>query len=412
MPWNPGRTLIRFSPGTQAALSHQADAFGVDIKRVVAEGGQPGGATIALGAGWLWPAAFVAVFAWLIYLPAHHESRIPRDALVGAVGALYVIGLSVVVPRLVRGGILRLAGSREPIVLLGRGMDPLVMTAIPPRWRLGAIGAGALASTASAVGSAALAGIADPATDVHALVVLALVVNVAITAAIVVPIPGFTGWALLLALIDATRRPADQRIRRAARVAQTIGFPGFLLLGVGAGLVADPTMMLTGFLLALFTWTGAERACAHDALARFLTGHGVGEIARPLTSRAASDEPIDDVAARLRTDSGVVAVEAGGGVLGAIGPRQFALRSVLKGDVRCSDAMVSLGSLRLLRPQLPAADVLAEFDRHGFALVITPDGLGYVEPADLRRQVAIWVALGDRRAARRTTGRSAARPGS
>lgn len=384
----------------------------MDIKRLVAEGGQPGGATIALGAGWLWRAAFVAVFAWLIYLPAHHESRIPRDTLVGAVGALYVIGLSVVVPRLVRGGILRLGGSRYPIVLLGRGMDPLVTMAMPPRWRLAAIGAGALVSTASALGAAALAGMADPATDVHALVVLALGVNVAITAAIVVPIPGFIGWALLLAIVDATRSPADQRIRRTARVAQAIGFPAFLLLGVGAALVADPTMTLTGFLLAMFTWTGAERACAHDALARYLAGHGVGDIARPLMSRAAPDEPIDDVAARLRTDSAVVAVEAGGGVFGAIGPRQFAFRSIRKRDERCSDAMVSLGSLRLLGPQLPAADVLPELARHGFALVITPDGLGYVEPADLRRQVAIWVALGDRRAARRTADGSAARPGS
>jgi hypothetical protein len=376
------------------------------------EGGQPGGVTIALGAGWLWPAAFIAIFASLIYLPAHHESRIPRDTLVGAVGALYVIGLSVVVPRLVRGGILRLGGSRDPIVLLGRGMDPLVTLAIPPRWRLAAIGAGALVSTASALGAAALAGMADPATDIHALVVLGLGVNVAMTAAIVVPIPGFTGWALLLALVDGARIPADQRIRRTARVAQTLGLPGFLLLGVGAGLVADPTMMLTGFLLAMFTWTGAERASARDAMARFLARHSVGDIARPLMSRAAPDERIDDVVARLRTDTAVVAVEAGGGVVGAIGPRQFAFRSILKRDERCSDAMVSLGSLRLLGPQLPAADVLLELVRNGFALVIAPDGLGYVEPSDLRCQVAIWIALGDRRSARRTAEGSAARPGS
>lgn len=183
------------------------------------EGGQSGNVTLALGTAWVWPATFIALFVALIYLPAHQASPGVGEGFIAGLGALYVIGLSVVLPRLVRGGILRAAGSRDPIVLLGRGADPLVTATIRPRWRLLAIGAGAVLSTALALGSAALAGVAEEATYAHALVSLAFGTNVVVAAAAAFPTPGLTGWALLLALVDAAGVPADQRTRRAARLA-------------------------------------------------------------------------------------------------------------------------------------------------------------------------------------------------
>ncbi|MBI3747307.1 MAG: hypothetical protein HY262_00435 [Chloroflexi bacterium] len=117
---------------------------------------------------------------------------------------------------------------------------------------------------------------------------------------------------------------------------------------------------------------------------------------------AAPDELIGDLMARLRTDTAVVAVEAGGGVVGAIGPRQLTTRGALTRDERGTEAMVQLGSLRLLGPALPAVELIPEIARHGFALVTGPDGLGYVEASDLGRQIRIWIALGDRGAGRRS----------
>lgn len=39
------------------------------------------------------------------------------------------------------------------------------------------------------------------------------------------------------------------------RVALGIGFPLFLLIGMSTAFLWDPMLMLTGFLLAMLTWT-------------------------------------------------------------------------------------------------------------------------------------------------------------
>lgn len=343
--------------------------------------------TLALGAGWVLPAAVVALVVLLIYLPAHHASLGPGDGLVAGLGALYVIGLSVVLPRLVRGGILRAAGSREPIVLLGGGADPLVTAAIRPRWRLVAIAAGALVSTAAALGSAALVGVAEDATYAHALVSLALGANVVVAVAAAVPIPGFIGWALLLALVDAAGVRADQRIRRAVRIAQTLGFPGFLLAGTGAALLGDPMMAMIGFLLAMFTWTRAEVAVGHDVIARFLASHVVGEVARAGASHADADEPVADLVGRLRDTGVVTLVETSGALVGAIGPRQLAARDRIRRGQRCSDLMVPLSKLPLLPATTSAAGLPSRLGRHGFALVRGSPRIAYVEANDLLERI-------------------------
>ena len=360
---------------------------------------QPAG-LITLGSGWLWPAAFVAMFIALFYVPGHNPSSSVSDDLVATIAVLYVVGLSVVGVRLLRGIIIRAGGSREPIMLLGGGPDPLISAAIRPRWRLAALVAGAIAPVAAAVAAAQLAAATDPATNAHAIANLALGVNAVIAAGMLVPAPGFLGWALLLGVVDSAGVRPDQRVRRAAHVAQSVGVPILLAAGVAAALLGDPMLMFLGSVLGFLTWSGTQMAVGQDATVRFLAAHAAGQVARPLASHAAPDEPIGDLVARLGTDNAVVAVEAGGGVLGAIGPRQLTAHAVMKRDERCTEAMVPLGSLRLLGPMSPAVALLPEIARHGFALVTGPDGLGYVEAADLGRQIRIWVALGDRLAGR------------
>lgn len=342
-----------------------------------------GSTTLAIGAGWVWPTAFVALYVSLVYLPTHHTGPGGGDGFVAALGALYAVGLSVVLPRLIRGGILRAAGSREPIVLLGHSADALLSHTIRPRCRLAAIVTGVLVSTAAALGSAALAGVAEEATYAHALVSLALGANLLIVAAAAVPIPGFTGWALLLALVDAAGIRTDQRVRRAARIAQAVGFPGFLLAGLAAGLLGDLMLSLAAFLLALFTWTRTDVAVGHDAIARFLASHSVGDLARPAASRADADESVADLIERL-TDVGVVTlVEVGGALVGAIGPRQLAARDRLRREQRCSELMVPLARLPLLPATTPAAGLVSQVGRYGFALVRGLPPIGYVEASDL-----------------------------
>lgn len=366
-------------------------------------GAQPAGG-VTLGSGWQWPAAFVAIFVGLFYMPAHQPSAGVTDGLIAVVAALYVVGMSVIGARLSRGVILRAGGSREPVVLLGGGPDALTSDSLRPRWRLAAIAAGTILPLAAAVTAGRVAAGADTATYAHAIASLALGVNFALAAGVLVPAPGFTGWAVLLGLVDATGARPDRRIQRAARVAEMFGVPFLLTGGAAAALLGDPMLMILGFLLGYFTWTQSRLAVAQDAIVRFLGVHVAGEVARPMTSHAEPDEAVDDLLARLRTDRTVSLVEANGGILGAIGPRQLVARGVVKRDDRCADLMVPLGSIRLLGPSSATVELFPEIARHGFALVTGPDGLGYVEAADLGRQVRIWVALAERRERRSTDG--------
>lgn len=379
----------------------------VTMRSVGTEGRRPGTATLALGSGWVWPAVLLTLVVSFIYLPAHHRGVGAGDGFIAALGGLYAIGLSVVLPRLVRGGILRPGGSRDPIVLLGRGSDPLVSAAIGPRWRLAAVGGGLLMSTAAALGSAVLVGVSDPATYAHALTTLVLGANIALAAATVVPVPGFAGWAVLLALVDAAGIGADQRIRRAGRVAQTIGVPGFLLAGAGAALLGDPMMLPTGLLLAMFTRTQTDLAVGRDATARFLQSHEVGDVAWPVMSHADAAEPVDDLVARLTEAAVVTLVETSGALVGAIGPRQLDGRDRVRRGQRCSELMVPLSNLPLLSGSTPAAGLLSEVGRYGFALVRASDGLTYVEAGDLLERIQAWVATTDDRPIRRPATQSA-----
>jgi len=355
-------------------------------------GNRPAAGLLALGAGWGWPAIFVALFVTLVYLPTHAEGATAADELMATIGGLYVVALSVALVRLVRGGVLRVAGSHEPIVLIGRGPEPMLDVRIRARWRLAAIGAGAVVAVAAVVGAALLGQAAAPTTFAHALAGLALGVNIALAVSVLVPAPGFTGWALLLAVVDAVGTPRDRRVRRAAGFAQAIGVPAFAAIGVAAALLGDPMLLLLGLVVSLFIGSQSGLARGQDAIARFLEARAVGDLARPLVGRADSDEPVDELVARLPHPRGVTAVETSGAIVGVLGPRQLAAHAPARRGQRVSELMVALAEVPLIPGSEPAADVLAAIGRHGFALVRSPDGPAYIEEDDLLGQILAGVA--------------------
>lgn len=356
---------------------------------------------ITLGAGWVGPASIAALLIGLLYVPGHTPTSGMGDDLVATIAALYVVGLSVASVRLVRGAILRAGGSREPIVLFGAGPDPLTSDAVGPRWRLGALAAGVITPVMAAVVAARLASLAVPASGAHAIAELAVGLNVVIAAGVLVPAPGFPGWGLVLATVDLAGASVDRRVGRAARLARTLSI--LIVVGVGllGALLGDPMVALLGPVLGFVTWSGSLAVEAQDAAARFLASHRAGDIARPIGVCAAPEEPIGDVVGRLRSDRAVVAVEGATGIVGALGPRQLGPAAARRGR-RCQDVMVPLESLRLLGHGSAAVEVLPEIARQGFALVTGPEGLGWVEAAQLGHQIRVWTWLRERTAGGRS----------
>lgn len=379
--------LTHVSVLAQVRLRLVRDPRAMTTPSLTTGGSRPTAPLFTLGQGWVWPVALVVLFVSLVYLPAHAANASFVDDLIATIAALYVVAMNVGLVRLVRGGILRLAGSADPIVMLGRGPEPMLDVRIRARWRLAAIGAGSVVAIAAAVAAALLVQSAGPATNAHALASLALGANLALAASALVPALGFTGWALLLAVVDAVGGPPDQRVRRAARLAQALGFPVFISLGVAAAALGDPMLMLLGLLVAMFIGMQSRLAVGQDVIARFLEPRVVGDLARPIASHAEADEAIEAVAARLPDAPVVTAVEASGALVGAIGPRQIAERDRRRPGQRAAELMVALADLVLLPASTPAAGVLAAIGRHGFALVRAPGGLAYIEADDLLAEI-------------------------
>ena len=350
-------------------------------------GNRLGASLFALGADWVWPAALVALFVSLIYVPAHAVGASATDELMATIAALYVVALSVGLVRLVRGGVLRLVGSGEPIIVIGRGPEPMLDARIPARWRLAAIGAGAIVSVAAVVAAALLGGTTAPTTFAHALANLALGVNLALAGGVLVPVPGFTGWAVLLAIVDAAGAKPDLCVRRAAGLARASSVPIFASLGVAAVFLGDPMLMLLALFVAFFVGAQSRMAIGQDAIERFLRERVVGDLARPIASHAEADESVDAVVARLPRGPVVTAVETYGALIGALGPRQLAARDRRHPGQRASELMVPLAEVQLLPASMPAADVISAIGRHGFALVRDSGGLASIEADDLLAQI-------------------------
>lgn len=365
------------------------------------DGRQSATGFVALGPGWVAPAAFVALMVSLVYLPSHHASPSAVDGLIAAVAALYVVGLSVALVRLVRGALLRLAGSPDPIVVLGQGPETIVDPRIPARWRLAAVLGGTLVAAIGAGVSGWLGIQANVTTYAHALATLGLGANLALAAAILVPAPSFAGWALILALVDVAGTPIDQRVPRTARLALAMGIPVLVALGVSAVALGDPMLVVLAVMLTVFIATRTGLAVGQDAISRFLEGRVAGDLARPIISHADADEAVEAVLLRLPAAAVVTAVEVSGALVGAVGPAQLAGRDRERRGQRISELMVGLAQLPLLAASTSAGDLLPILARHGFVLVRAEGGLAYVEASDLLAQfqgaAGPSVAAGSRR---------------
>lgn len=355
---------------------------------------RPASPLVELGVGWIAPALLVALLVWLTYLPSHAQGAGAVDRLSATVAALFVLGLSIALVRFARGALLRAAGSTEPIALLGSGSDALLDARIAARWRLLAIAGGAIVATGAAAGAAVLGETVGPTSYAHALASLALIANLALAGGVLIPAPAFTGWALVLAAVDARGATPEVRVRRASRIAQALGIPTFAGLGLIAGLLGDPMLMLAGFGAVIVIRSGSRLAEGRDAVARVLANRLVGDLARPITSHAESDDSVAAVLSRMAGTPGVTAIESGGALVGAVGPRQLAEGRRDGRDRPISDLMVPVDDLTPLSATAPAATVLLAMARHGFAVVRGADGLAYVEAEDVLGQILTAGARG------------------
>ena len=349
-------------------------------------GARPETQRLALGAGWAGPAVLLAVLLSAIYLPAHAGNASAADRIIATIAALYVLGFSVALVRIARGAVLRLGGSHEPIVLLGSGADALVDPRIRPRWRLSAVAAGAIVASGVAFAAALVAESVPATTYAHALANLALMANLVLVGGVLLPTPGSAGWALVLAIVDSRGSTADTRVRMASRVAQAIGVPCFVAIALLAGLVGDVALMVVSVLAVIMIRTRCQWAVGHDAIARFLAGHLVGDFARPIDNRADEAEPLAAVARRAGAE-GVTAIEAGGALIGAVGPRQLARQGRAREGERVGPHMVALADIQQLSAANPATGIVPAMARHGFAFVRGPRGLGWVEADDVLAQI-------------------------
>lgn len=258
-------------------------------------GGGPRSAMLAIGPGWALPAMVVFAFVALVYLPAHPAQSTTR-AVLAAGGAMYVIGLSVIMPRLLRGVVLRHAGSREAIVVLGREHGALRSAQLAPRWRLVAVALGAGTSAMGALAAASIAGLVERGGYPHAIATLAVATNLAVAFGALAPLPGLGGWAAVLAIADARGTSPDDRVRWAAGAARAVA-PAIPLLIAGLGVVVgDPMLIPLGLFIGLFVWMQAGTTRKLDVAERFFARHTATDLARPLTGMRRADDRVRDLA--------------------------------------------------------------------------------------------------------------------
>jgi hypothetical protein len=355
------------------------------------EGG-PHSAILAVGRGWAVPAMAVFAFVGLVYLPAHPAQSAAQEIL-ATVGAMYVIALVVAVPRVIRGAVLRRAGSREPIVVLGRDHGALTASSLAPRSRLLAVALGAASSTAGVLVAVSIGSSVAPGGYPHAIATLAAAANLTVVLGAIGPVPGSGGWAALLAIADARGASADDRVRWVARAARSVAVavPSFAVaLAIVTG---DPMLAVLGAILGLFVWTQAGAAAHADQAERFLARHTASDLARPLTATLRTDESVPKAALDVRGAVSIV-MDEGGALVGVLGPRQ--IRAACAGNLPCAGAMVPMRSVSVVAGQAAATAALGDLARHGFAVVRDAEGLGVIETDDLRRQIHLWAALADR----------------
>jgi len=361
-------------------------------------GGPPAGRPalarpLAGGAGPIAAALLAFLFVALIYIPTHGPLLDP-GGLIAATATMFLLVLSVAVPRVIRGSLLG-TDPRHPVLALVRGSAAPTDPSVSPRRRAAAIVAGA-ASSAAIAGFALAVSRGEPAVGYpHAIAVFIFAANAALAARALVPIPGLGGWALLLAVID-WRRPGDRRrIVHASRAAKVASLPVIFIVSALGLAIGVPILALTAVPLGLIIWVQADQAAGRDIVDRFLARHTAADVARPLTSFLRADDPVRPPAAARTVVSMVLGPD--GELLGFIGPRQLVRAlAAIEQPVCCRAAMVPVESTPVLPADTPTTALRAPMADTGFALVRIARGLGFVEAGDLARQADVWSSLGDR----------------
>ena len=366
--------------------------------------GLPASAAISLGSGWLMPAALVTFLLATVYLPAHQDGASGIAGIVALAAALYAAGLVIAAPRLARSAVLRLAGRRFRVVLIGIGEDELGDPSIAGRWRMLAIAAGATVSLLTVVAALLLASRAPASAYPHA--VAAVAANVALFSALgtLVPAPPFVGWSLVLTVLDLAGTPRAARLRRAARVGRVLATP---LLVAGATLLAplDPWMAIPlGALAVVYVWRATDLAVGRDALARFLEAHTVGQLARPPILRVRPDDAMTPPTLARRRPGGAVFVEGNGFLVVAIGThrlRRAGTGSEGRPGAAWRSVMVPLARLPWLERSEPATSLTEVLRASGVVLVAAAGEIRAVEEDALLDQAAAWSRGGTNPSARR-----------
>lgn len=348
---------------------------------------------IAIGPGWLLPASITFSFVALIYLPAHGTVPDMRG-LIASASALYVVGIAVVVPRLIRGIMPRKAGSSDPIVILGRGAGVIDRRDLAPRWRLAALAAGLFASAAMMVIAMRLVTEAATGSYPHAISNLVLATSATLVLGAIAPLPGLGGWTALLAIADLRGASAARRVAFAARGARLAAvLLAFVVTVVGIS-IGDPVSIPMGVALGVIVWASAGAAAGRDVAEQFFARHTAHELAKPLTTVHLADERLAALDSQGDTQAALV-VDLDGAIQGAIGPRQ--IRSALRSGPthRCVDAMIPLHRLTIHRGSAAATVLIVDLAGQGFAVVRDDAGIVVADAADVGRQVRVWSLLGE-----------------
>ena len=345
--------------------------------------------TLTLGRGWLLPAGLVALILAGSYLPAHGVAGLLNLAAATIV-ALGLIAASLAAPRWIRGVVTARSGS---LPLLGSEPSWTSSPTRPPAGGVVAVALGAAASAAGIAASALLLAASDPVSAAHAVMVIALYVNVALLLSNVTPVPPWPGWQLLLALLDARSFAAEDRVDRAVPIARGVITAEAAAVAAVAASSSDWMLLVLATLLVWQGWMQTAIARADDLIHRYLTVRRLGDVARELSTTASPDEPALLAAARRPSDRALIAVMDGDGLLGAIGPRQAAAVPPTAPGTACGDVMIPVDSLELQRAEAPAASALAQLNRFGFALVTSTGRLSYVEVDDLLQRIQMNAAV-------------------
>ncbi len=340
--------------------------------------------TVAQARSLLVPGAIALVLIGTVYLPTH-ASASAAQAILGDLAGVYVVGMAVLLPRVARVVILggRRAAADAPFVRPGS----LAAGASPAR-RLTAVASGAIVSGALAAVAAAATTGTTPGSYQHAIGSLAVLANLGLLLATLVPLPGLAGWEAVEAVADLRCAKSSHHAAYAARAAKAVAVSLTVLLGLASLRIGDPMLALLGLLATLTVWAEAEAVRRVDLAERFFATHEASQLAHPVTAVRRVGEQIADLAGEARTSAALV-VDGAGLFVGAIGPRQLR-DAASRPAARLGDAMVPARTLRIAQAEDAAADIATDLETAGIVLVRGEQRYGVVEADDVVVQLRAW----------------------